>query len=70
MGNTITDEKVIRGEMIVDEGDPLTNLKLEKSIAELKLEEYLKNRLHCKRWFRRKLKNYWYRSRRTINWRN
>ena len=42
VGNTITDEKVIRGEMIVDEGDPLTNLKLEKSIAELKARRIFK----------------------------
>ena len=42
VGNTITDEKVIRGEMIVDEGDPLTNLQLEKSIAELKARRIFK----------------------------
>ena len=42
VGNTITDEKVIRGEMILDEGDPLTNLQLEKSIAELKARRIFK----------------------------
>ena len=42
VGNTITDEKVIRGEMIIDEGDPLTNLQLEKSIAELKARRIFK----------------------------
>ena len=35
-GNNITSENVIRGELILDEGDPLTNLNLEKSIAEIK----------------------------------
>ena len=42
VGNTVTDEKVIRGEMILDEGDPLTNLQLEKSIAELKARRIFK----------------------------
>ena len=35
-GNNITNESVIRGELIIDEGDPFTKLKLEKSIAEIK----------------------------------
>ena len=35
-GNSITKEEVIRGELIIDEGDPLTNIGLEKSIAEIK----------------------------------
>ena len=35
-GNTITNEDVIRGELVLDEGDPFTNLALEKSIAEIK----------------------------------
>ncbi len=35
-GNTITNEDVIRGELILDEGDPFTKLNLDKSIAELK----------------------------------
>ena len=35
-GNTITNEDVIRGELILDEGDPFTKLSLDKSIAELK----------------------------------
>ena len=35
-GNNTTNEEVIRGELIVDEGDPLTKLNIEKSIAELK----------------------------------
>ena len=35
-GNSITDESVIRSEMILDEGDPFTNLSLEKSISNIK----------------------------------
>ena len=35
-GNSITNEDVIRGELILDEGDPFTNLSLDKSIAEIK----------------------------------
>ncbi len=35
-GNRITNEDVLRGELILDEGDPFTKLNLEKSIAELK----------------------------------
>jgi len=35
-GNNTTNESVIRGELIVDEGDPLTNINLEKSIAKIK----------------------------------
>ncbi len=35
-GNNITNEDVIRAELILDEGDPFTKLNLEKSIAEIK----------------------------------
>ena len=35
-GNSITNEDVIRGELLLDEGDPYVNLSLEKSIAEIK----------------------------------
>ena len=35
-GNNITNEDVIRGELILDEGDPFTKLSLDKSIAEIK----------------------------------
>ena len=35
-GNNITNEDVIRGELILDEGDPFSRLNLEKSIANLK----------------------------------
>ena len=36
LGNSITNENVIRGELILDEGDPFTKLNLDKSIAEIK----------------------------------
>ena len=36
LGNNITNEEVIRGELLVDEGDPFTNLNLDKSIAKIK----------------------------------
>ena len=35
-GNTITNENVIRGELLLDEGDPFNNLILKKSINNLK----------------------------------
>ncbi len=35
-GNTITNESVIRGELLLDEGDPYNKLRLEQSIAKLK----------------------------------
>ena len=36
LGNNITDESVIRGELLLDEGDPFTNLGLDKSVAKIK----------------------------------
>ena len=35
-GNNVTNEDVIRGELVIDEGDPFSNINLEKSIAGLK----------------------------------
>ena len=35
-GNNVTNENVIRSELLIDEGDPFTNLNLDKSIAKLK----------------------------------
>ena len=35
-GNSITEETVIRSELLLDEGDPFNKLKFEKSIARLK----------------------------------
>ena len=36
IGNTVTNENVIRSELLLDEGDPFSNLKLEQSIASIK----------------------------------
>ena len=36
LGNTVTDESVIRGELLLDEGDPFNRLKLDQSIAKIK----------------------------------
>ena len=35
-GNNVTNESVIRGELVLDEGDPFTKLSLEKSIANIR----------------------------------
>ncbi len=42
-GNNITSESVIRGELIIDEGDPFTKLSLEKSISEIKSRNIFNN---------------------------
>ena len=42
-GNTVTNEDVIRGELILDEGDPFTKLNLEKSISKLKARNIFKD---------------------------
>ena len=36
IGNSITEEAVIRSELLIDEGDPFSKLKLEQSVAKLK----------------------------------
>ena len=33
LGNNVTNENVIRSELLVDEGDPLTEINLNKSIS-------------------------------------
>ena len=43
LGNNITAENVIRGELVIDEGDPFTKLGLEKSVAELKARNIFKS---------------------------
>ena len=35
-GNNVTNESVIRGELLLDEGDPYTQIKLDKSVAKIK----------------------------------
>ena len=41
-GNSVTNEDVIRSELILDEGDPYSKLKLEKSISEIKARKIFK----------------------------
>lgn len=41
-GNNITNEDVIREELILDEGDPFSKLNIEKSIAEIKQRNIFK----------------------------
>jgi len=36
LGNSVTNESVVRSELAVDEGDPFTEIKLDKSIAKIK----------------------------------
>ncbi len=43
LGNSITNESVIRGEMELDEGDPFTNLALDKSISNIKSRNIFKS---------------------------
>ncbi len=43
LGNFITDEKVIRNLLIVDEGDPFNEILFEKSISNLKAQNYFKS---------------------------
>ncbi len=42
-GNNITNEDVIRGELVIDEGDPFTKLNIEKSVAEIKERNIFKS---------------------------
>ena len=41
-GNNVTNETVIRSELTLDEGDPFTNLNLDKSVANLKSRNIFK----------------------------
>ncbi len=36
LGNNVTNEEVIRSELVLDEGDPFTKIKLDKSISSIK----------------------------------
>ncbi len=42
LGNNVTNEAVVRSELLLDEGDPYTNLNLEKSIAQIKSRNIFK----------------------------
>ncbi len=43
IGNNITNESVIRAELLLDEGDPFTTLNLDKSISKLKARRIFRN---------------------------
>ena len=45
-GNTVTNEDVIRSELILDEGDPFSKLNLDRSIANIKARNIFKNVKH------------------------
>jgi len=45
-GNTVTKDSVIRSELLLDEGDPYSKIKLEKSIANLKSRRIFKSVKH------------------------
>jgi len=45
-GNTVTNDSVIRSELLLDEGDPYSKIKLEKSIANLKSRGIFKTVRH------------------------
>ena len=42
-GNSITNEDVIRGELLLDEGDPFTKINLEKSISKIRSRNIFNN---------------------------
>ena len=42
-GNSVTNDSVIRSELLLDEGDPYSEVKLQKSIANLKSRDIFKN---------------------------
>ena len=42
LGNNVTNENVVRSELLVDEGDPLTDITLNKSIAKIKSRNIFK----------------------------
>ena len=43
IGNNITSESVIRGEVLLDEGDPFTKIGLDRSLANIKGRKIFKN---------------------------
>ena len=46
IGNTITNDSVIRSELLIDEGDPFSNIKVEKSISNIKSRRIFKSVNH------------------------
>ncbi len=43
IGNNVTNESVIRGELLIDEGDPYTQIKLDKSVAKIRSRNLFRN---------------------------
>ena len=43
VGNVVTNENVIRSELILDEGDPFSKVSLDKSVANIKARRIFKN---------------------------
>ena len=43
LGNNVTNEEVIRSELLLDEGDPFTKIKLDKSISNIKSRRIFKS---------------------------
>ena len=43
IGNNVTNEDVIRGELIIDEGDPFSRLNLDRSIANIRARNIFKS---------------------------
>lgn len=43
LGNNVTNESVIRAELLIDEGDPFTKLSLDKSVSKLKSKNIFRN---------------------------
>jgi outer membrane protein insertion porin family len=43
IGNNVTNESVIRGELLLDEGDPYTQIKLDKSVAKIRSRNIFRN---------------------------
>ena len=43
VGNNVTNESVIRGELLLDEGDPFTKLRLDNTISKLKSRRLFKD---------------------------
>ena len=43
VGNNVTNEDVIRGELIIDEGDPFSKINLDKSVSKIKARNIFRN---------------------------
>ncbi len=42
VGNTVTNDSVIRSELLIDEGDPYSDIRVEQSISKLKARNLFK----------------------------